>query len=64
MKTQSHAGVLAAVEGIGWKLEHVGHVVVVTGESRRDKFMATGQQTAVSGETIGIYLFRHTDAAT
>jgi hypothetical protein len=29
------------------------------GESNRDKFMATGQQTAVSGETIGIYLFRN-----
>lgn len=64
VKTQSHAGVLAAIEGVGWKLEHVGHVFVVTGESSRDKFMASGQQTAVSGETVGIYLFRNTDPAT
>ncbi len=64
VKTQSHAGVLAAIEGVGWRLEHVGHVFVLTGESSRDKFMASGQQTAVSGETVGIYLFRNTDPAT
>jgi hypothetical protein len=45
----------------GWRLEHVGHVFVVTSESSRDKFLRTGQQTAVSGGTIGIYLFRNID---
>ena len=59
--TQSHAGTLAAIESVGWRLEHVGYVFVVTNESSRDKFLASGQQTAVSGETIGIYLFRSTD---
>ena len=58
---QSHAGTLAAIESIGWHLEHVGYVFVVTGESSRDKFMASGQQTAVSGITMGLYLFRNTD---
>jgi hypothetical protein len=60
-KTQTHAGTLAAIEAIGWQLEHVGHVFVVTSESSRDKFLRTGQQTAVSGDTIGIYLFRNID---
>jgi hypothetical protein len=60
-RTQSHAGTLAAIESIGWRLEHVGYVFVVTSESSRDKMLRTGQQTAVSGDTIGIYLFRNVD---
>lgn len=61
VSTQSHAGLLAAIEGVGWRLEHVGHVFVVPGQSSHDTFMLTGQQTAVSGETMGIYLFRNSD---
>ena len=61
VKAQSHTGTLAAIEAVGWRLEHVGYVFVVTGESSRDKFMASGQQTAVSGETVGIYLFRNVE---
>ena len=57
-RTVTHAGTLAAIEAVGWRLEHVGYVFQVTGESSRDKFMASGQQTAVSGVTVGIYLFR------
>ena len=60
-KTETHAGTLSAIEAIGWRLEHVGHVFVVTSESSRDKLLSTGQQTAVSGDTIGIYLFRNID---
>ncbi|GAA3697182.1 hypothetical protein GCM10022399_12040 [Terrabacter ginsenosidimutans] len=63
VKTQSHAGTLAGIEGVGWRLEHVGYVFMVTGESSRDKFMSSGQQTAVSGELVGIYLFRNADPA-
>jgi hypothetical protein len=61
-KTESHAGTLAAIEAVGWQLEHVGYIFMITGESSRDKFLASGQQTAVSGQTVGIYLFRNTDA--
>lgn len=61
VETRSHAGTLAGIEGVGWRLEHVGHVFMVTGESSRDKFMSSGQQTAVSGELVGIYLFRNAD---
>ena len=60
-KTQSHAGVLAGMRA--WL--HVGAGAPrlrATGPSSRDKFMATGQQTAVSGETVGIYLLRNTAA--
>lgn len=59
VRTSSHAGTLAAIEAIGWQLEHVGYVFMVTSESSRDKLMATGQQIAVSGKTVGIYLFRN-----
>jgi hypothetical protein len=61
IKTNSHAGTLAAIENVGWRLEHLGYVFMVTSESSRDKFMASGQQVAVSGQTIGIYLFRNID---
>ncbi len=60
-KSRSHAGTLAAIEAVGWKLEHVGYIFIITGESSRDKFLASGQQTAVSGKTVGIYLFRNVD---
>ncbi|GAA2494869.1 hypothetical protein [Terrabacter carboxydivorans] len=63
VNTQSHAGTLAGIEAVGWRLEHVGYVFLITGESSRDKFMSSGQQTAVSGELVGIYLFRNTDQA-
>jgi hypothetical protein len=60
-KTATHSGTLAAIEGVGWRLEHTGYVFMITGESSRDKMLSTGQQTAVSGVTVGIYLFRSTD---
>lgn len=61
VKQTTHAGTLAAIEAVGWRLEHVGYIFQVTSESSRDKFMASGQQVAVSGQTIGIYLFRAAD---
>lgn len=56
-----HGGTLAAIEDVGWRLQHVGHVFAVTGENSRDRVWGTGQETAVSGKTIGIYLFRRVD---
>ena len=58
---KSFAGTLSEIEAVGWKLEHVGYVFVVTGESSRDKLLSSGQATAVSGKTMGIYLFRNGD---
>ena len=50
--------VIQSIEDEGWRLEHVGYVYRITGSESRDKFLASGQQEAVSGEIIGIYLFR------
>jgi hypothetical protein len=60
----THAGTLAAIEAVGWHLEHVGYIFMITGESSSDRILGTGQNTAVSGETVGIYLFRSSDPAT
>jgi hypothetical protein len=59
---QTHAtggtDILGLIEAEGWRLEHAGFVYVMTGQTSRDKFLASGQQTAVMGEVSGIYLFR------
>jgi hypothetical protein len=62
-RTATHAGTLAAIESVGWHLEHVGYIFMITGESSSDRMLGGGQNTAVSGETVGIYLFRNTDLA-
>jgi hypothetical protein len=58
LKVHTHAGTLAAIEAIGWRLEHAGYIFMITGESSRDRILASGERTAVSGQTVGIYLFR------
>jgi hypothetical protein len=55
----SHAGVLCAIEQLGWRLEHVGHVFVPTGEHTRQTLSGFGHNSAVTGVTLGIYLFRN-----
>lgn len=57
-KTQDYSNLIQSIEEEGWSLEHVGYVYRITGSESRDKFMASGQQEAVSGEIVGIYLFR------
>lgn len=57
----SYTGILSEIENIGWKLEHVGYYFMITEESSRDKFLSSGQRTAVSGQTMGVYLFKNTD---
>jgi hypothetical protein len=55
-----HASVLDRIESEGWRLEHAAYVYRVTGSESRDKFLSSGQQEAVRGEIVGIYLFRST----
>ena len=62
-RTMSSAGVLAAIEDIGWTLEHVGYVFKMTGQSSSEKWLTSGSQTAVSGITVGIYLFRRANGS-
>ena len=62
-KRAGHGDVLAQVEDVGWRLEHVGYVYVETGQVSRDKLMSSGQQVATLGRTVGHFLFRRTEAA-
>lgn len=61
---EAHATTLDSIEAQGWRLEHAGYVFRVIGSQSRDKFMSSGQQEAVSGEIVGIYLFRATSGET
>lgn len=58
-KKSDFTGLLSQIEDIGWKLEHVGYYFMTTGETSRDKFLASGQNVAVKGKTMGVYLFRN-----
>ena len=53
-----HASILDSIEAEGWLLEHAGYVYRITRSVSRDKFMSSGQQEAVEGEIVGIYIFR------
>lgn len=57
-KDSQHASILDTIEAEGWFLEHAGYVYRVTRSISRDKFLSSGQQEAVEGEIIGIYIFR------
>lgn len=57
-KDSQHASILDTIEAEGWLLEHAGYVYRVTRSISRDKFLSSGQQEAVEGEIIGIYIFR------
>lgn len=62
-KAAGHGDVLAQIEDIGWRLEHVGYVYVETGQVSRDKLLSSGQQVATLGKTIGHFLFRRAEPA-
>jgi len=49
---------LEEIEREGWKLENTGYVYRVLESVSRDKFLSSGQQEAISGEIVGIYIFR------
>jgi hypothetical protein len=48
------------IEQLGWRLEHAGYFFMITGESSTARVFASGDNTAVSGTTVGVYLFRNT----
>ena len=60
-KKSDYTGLLSQIEEVGWRLEHVGYYFMITGETSRDKFLASGQNTAVNGKTMGVYLFRNAE---
>jgi hypothetical protein len=57
--TSSSAAVLGEIENLGWRLEHASYYFMVTGESSTDRIFLSGEATAMSGVTIGAYLFRN-----
>jgi hypothetical protein len=61
IRSHEHRGVLADIEREGWRLEHAGWVFRETGMVSRDKLLSSGQTGSVTGEIVGIYLFRSID---
>jgi hypothetical protein len=60
--TSSSAAVLGQIEKLGWRLEHAGYFYMITGETSTDRVFISGEATAVSGVTVGVYLFRSTSS--
>jgi hypothetical protein len=57
-RTSDPSDVLNAVCREGWELVNGSFVFVEQGQQSRDKFMSSGQNVAIKGETVGYYLFR------
>lgn len=57
--TSSSAATLAAIEQVGWHLQHASYFFMVTGETSTARVLLSGEATAVSGVTVGVYLFRN-----
>ena len=62
-QVSSSAAVLAQVEAVGWRLEQAGYFFAVTGQSSTERVFLSGENTAVTGVTVGVYLFRRTGDA-
>jgi hypothetical protein len=60
-RTNDASEILSAVCDEGWELVNGSFVFVQTGSESRDKFMASGQQVAVRGTTVGYYLFKRNE---
>jgi hypothetical protein len=57
--TSSSATTLGEIEKLGWRLEHAGYYFMITGETSTARVFVSGEATAVSGVTVGVYLFRN-----
>jgi ribosomal protein S27E len=60
-RSLTRTDLLGQIEETGWRLQHADWVYIQTGQNSRDKFLASGQHVVVTGEVIGIYLFRRDD---
>jgi len=58
--TSSSAETLGEIEKVGWRLEHASYYFMITSETSSDRVFLSGEATAISGVTIGVYLFRNT----
>jgi hypothetical protein len=57
-KTRDPSAILNSVCHEGWELVNGSFVFVEQGQQSRDKFMASGQNVAIKGTTVGYYLFK------
>jgi hypothetical protein len=55
----SSAATLGEIKKLGWRLEHAGYYFMITGETSTARVFMSGEATAVSGVTVGVYLFRN-----
>jgi hypothetical protein len=62
LKSNDSTQTLNAIIREGWDLVAGSFVFVVQGEESRDKFMSSGQNVAVKGETRGYYIFRRDES--
>lgn len=60
-KGRAQGSPIEQIESEGWTLANAGYVFQETGSVSRDKFLSSGQQEAVSGRILGIYIFRRTN---
>jgi hypothetical protein len=64
LDTSDAVGVtLTAIEDEGWELVTAGFTFRETAQASRDKFLASGQQIATIGQTLGVYLFKAVEEA-
>jgi hypothetical protein len=59
--TSSSAVTLGEIEKLGWRLEHASYFFMMTGETSTARVIVSGEATAISGVTVGVYLFRNTE---
>lgn len=52
------SSVLTLIDDEGWELVSSGFVFRQTRQDSRDKLIVSGQQVAISGQTVGVYVFR------
>jgi len=57
--TSSSAATLEEIEKLGWRLENAGYYFMITGETSTHRIMVSGEETAINGVTVGVYLFRN-----
>lgn len=54
----NHGGLIQSVEAEGWRLIHADYVYRPTRSVSRDKFLSSGQEGAMEGEIVALYIFR------
>ncbi|MFB7716748.1 hypothetical protein [Nocardia sp. NPDC056100] len=60
-RRSSPSTVLNAILAEGWSLQILSTAFIPTTQESRDKFLASGQQVAVSGRLVGTYVFSRAD---